>query len=362
MTLEEIDTLLRGMGLDPGPPRKAPAKSDWTVAELYAADLPEPKWVVPGLLPAGLASLAGRPKLGKSYLALQLAAAVAVGGMFLERRVAEGNVLFIALEDPPRRLRERVRALWLPDSAPLQFYTEWPPLNEKQGLYELEQTLAEWQPRLVVIDTLARAYDCVEWNAVREATAAMAPLQQLAHGQGCCILTVDHHRKPGLVANVVDDILGSTGKAAVIDTAWGLYKAGATGRANLRVTGRDIEACELALEFGEGGRLWQLRSQVRPVPRRGEPEEARVVRALRELGNVATTHEIALSSGLTDSNVSRTLRKMMATGRVLRRARQGRRVPYELADSSQPRQERGVVTASPANNTGPIGEHARTNT
>ena len=40
---------------------------------LLTATWPEPVWVVPELLPAGLAFLAGRPKLGKSWLALQIA-------------------------------------------------------------------------------------------------------------------------------------------------------------------------------------------------------------------------------------------------------------------------------------------------
>jgi len=268
---------------------------------------------------------------------------VAQGGSFLERRVQEGPVLFIALEDPPRRLRERVKRLCVARSAPIQFYTTWPPLNGRQGMEELQLTVAESKPRLVVIDTLARAYDSrVEWNSVGEATAAMAPLQRLAHEHDCCVLTVDHHKKPGLVSNVVDDILGSTGKAAVIDTAWGLYKDRSHGTATLRVTGRDLDTCELPLRFSEGGHCWELRAHLTPcppLPARGNApgegerrvsQEERVAEALRELGGAGTTEEIVQRTGMAKSNVSHALAQLLGARRVRRLAREGHRVPYEL--------------------------------
>jgi hypothetical protein len=64
--------------------------NQWTVAELLAADFPEPRWAVPGLVPVGLCILAGRPKVGKSWLALQLACAVATDGHFLGEGVNGG--------------------------------------------------------------------------------------------------------------------------------------------------------------------------------------------------------------------------------------------------------------------------------
>src|SRR5258708_18107521 len=52
----------------------------WTAADLLAEEFAEPKWAVPGLLPEGLTLLAGAPKVGKSWLCLGLALAVAAGG------------------------------------------------------------------------------------------------------------------------------------------------------------------------------------------------------------------------------------------------------------------------------------------
>ena len=84
-------------------------KTIWTLAELYATHFPPPAFVVDNLLPHGLTILAGRPKLGKSWLALQIAGAVGSGGEVLGRPVTRGKVLYLALEDTARRLRDRAK-------------------------------------------------------------------------------------------------------------------------------------------------------------------------------------------------------------------------------------------------------------
>ena len=55
----------------------APILDLLTADEILTAAWPEPVWAIPGLLPVGLTILAGRPKVGKSWLALQIALAVA---------------------------------------------------------------------------------------------------------------------------------------------------------------------------------------------------------------------------------------------------------------------------------------------
>jgi len=309
-----VPTLEASLGLAPRSGRVR-RKTDWTVDELYDADFPEPKWIVPKLLPTGLASLAGRPKMGKSWLALQLAAAVASGGRFLDWAVEQGAVLFIALEDPPRRLRERLKLLRVPRGAPIQFYTDWLPLNaEVGGMEDLQRTIPEWQPRLVVIDTLARAFDSrIEWNSVSEATAALAVLQRLALDHDCCVLTVDHHKKPGGLPDVIDDILGSTGKAAVIDTAWGMYKGRGKKGATLKVRGRDMDDRELAVEFDRISNCWQYMGDAQGRARSEAEQE--VYEALEEVGE-ATAGELARQLGKHRTTVRKTLKRLESRGQV----------------------------------------------
>ncbi len=62
-------------------------KTSWTVAELLAAKFPEPKWAVPHIIPQGVTNCAGRPKIGKSWMGLQIAHAVGTGGQTLGQKV-----------------------------------------------------------------------------------------------------------------------------------------------------------------------------------------------------------------------------------------------------------------------------------
>jgi len=103
---------LTNTGFTPAIPVKAKPPvhlSMMTADELLTKGWPEPVWLVPGLLPVGLTILGGKPKVGKSWLALQLAQAIATGGMFLGIRVVQALVLYLALEDSPRRLSSRMK-------------------------------------------------------------------------------------------------------------------------------------------------------------------------------------------------------------------------------------------------------------
>jgi len=131
-------------------------KGRWTADELLSAQFPPIVWVVPDLLPEGLSFLAGRPKLGKSWLALQIARAVTCGGRFLSCTVAQGPVLYLALEDGKRRLQSRMRQQEWPASRHAVFYTTWAPLDAG-GLEALCTEMDTMPYRLVVIDTLSRA-------------------------------------------------------------------------------------------------------------------------------------------------------------------------------------------------------------
>lgn len=102
--------------------------------ELINRGFPEPTWVVPGLLLAGLAILAGRPKIGKSWLALNIAVAVACSGLALGqiKKVEKSNTIYLALGDGPRRLKNRLASVLQGAAAPetLRFFTEFPRLDE----------------------------------------------------------------------------------------------------------------------------------------------------------------------------------------------------------------------------------------
>ena len=144
--------------------------------DLQAMTFDPIKYVVPGIFVEGLTLLAGKPKIGKSWLLLHAALAVARGGFTLgEIHCPEGDVLYCALEDNERRLQSRITKL-------LQSSQGWP----KRFFYCCElprlgaggaQHIRNWiasvpQPRLVVIDTLAMIRALKKLEAAIKATTS----------------------------------------------------------------------------------------------------------------------------------------------------------------------------------------------
>ena len=96
-------------------------KSRWSVIELLDTEFPEPKWAIPNLIPEGLTLIGGRPKVGKSWFLLQAAIAVGCGGRFFGEQVEQGHVLYVAFEDSPKRLQDRIRKMGMPREALVTF-------------------------------------------------------------------------------------------------------------------------------------------------------------------------------------------------------------------------------------------------
>jgi hypothetical protein len=239
--------------------------SIFSLPELLSWELPPVRWTIPDLLPEGLTLLAGKPKLGKSWLALSVAISIAAGGVALGAQpVTKGDVLYLALEDNARRLQSRaIRLLASMPETPrnLDFALDWPRLSEGGLAYLEEYCEAHPDLRLVVIDTWARVAPppgkrrCSQYEGDYE---ALIPLKQLADTYHLSILEVHHLRKTGS-HDVLDEIIGSTGVTGAVDGAMILKRDRGQTDATLFVTGRDIEReQQLALNFDTSTALWTL--------------------------------------------------------------------------------------------------------
>src|SRR5437588_8318399 len=128
-----------------------------SAADLVAREFREPKWAIPQIVAEGLTLLAGKPKTGKSWAALDFAVAVAGGYNALGNIECEqGDVLLLALEDNDRRLHQRLKAVLQGQPAPaaLHIATQWHRADDG-GLDDLQAWLSDHpKARLVLIDTL----------------------------------------------------------------------------------------------------------------------------------------------------------------------------------------------------------------
>lgn len=306
-------------------------RQGWTVRELLEADFPEPKWAVPGLLPMGLTMLAGRPKLGKSWLSLQMAIAVGTGGKLLGLDVPKGKVLYLALEDSARRLKKRLEQQQAPKETDVKLYDEWP-LLEEGGIASIFQAVDEAGYNLVVIDTISRALGRADQMDQGEMTELLGSLQRLAMNREITLLLVDHHRKAGSGGDgdVIDDVMGATSKVGVADAAMGLYRRRGERTATLKVTGRDIDDREMIITFDRALCCWHYEGEAEQV--KSNTVQAEILGALEQLGGKATKTQVARFLGKQPSNISAEMNELVMKGRVTRGTRNGREIPYLLVE------------------------------
>jgi RecA-family ATPase len=69
------------------------------------------EYVVDGLLAQGLYILAGAPKVGKSWLALDMCLSIAKGEKVLGQETTQGTALYLCLEDSFQRIQNRLYEL-----------------------------------------------------------------------------------------------------------------------------------------------------------------------------------------------------------------------------------------------------------
>lgn len=239
------------------------ARHIWRSPELMAAAFAPTQWAIPGLVPVGLSILAGRPKLGKSWLALGWAVDVANGNAAFLHKMAttQGECLYLALEDGPQRIQERLAMVFgerLPPSD-LHIACEWSRLDEG-GLDELDRwLLSHVRTRLVVVDTFKRVRATEKKNArlYDSDYDAVLPLAALARLRGVAIMVVLHTRK-GESDDPLELISGTLGLTGAADGVLVLRRERGQADASLFATGRDVEEQDLALRWERDEFQWSL--------------------------------------------------------------------------------------------------------
>lgn len=164
-------------------------------------DLPPLRWLVRGVLPAkGLAALYGASGSGKSFLALDLCAAVAAGEEWFDCRVSLAPVAYVALEGEAG-FSQRVKAWQLHhgDDLPagLRFVMQPFDLRSLDDLGELAEAVmaSGGAGGLVVIDTLNRAAPGVDENSSQDMGLLIDAAKALQSRLGGLVLLVHHTGK-----------------------------------------------------------------------------------------------------------------------------------------------------------------------
>ena len=160
-------------------------------------NLPPLAWRVRGVLPAvGLAALYGPSASGKSFLAFDMAAAIAEGQRWFDCRVETAPVVYVALEgEAGFKLRaqawELSRGRALPDG--LRMMLQPFKLTDPQDVADLAAVVPA--DAVVVVDTLNRAAPTADENSSRDMGEILEASKRLQAVTGGLVVLVHHTGK-----------------------------------------------------------------------------------------------------------------------------------------------------------------------
>jgi len=254
------------------------------MVKLRTQDIPPLQFAIRPILPEGLVLFCGRAKSMKSWTMVDIAYAVQNGNKVLGHETVQGDCLYLGLEDSKRRLKDREKKLGLNNLTPPTVDTEAPYLN-----MGLEESLKEWidevnNPKLIVIDTLARVKGRTGFNksgtAYDHDNETLRAIQKLAVSNGVTIVLVSHLNKaPQDYA--FDKITGSTGLQGICDAMW-LVERGEHGAQSTFIgRGRDIADFEYALNWDSETWRYEFVGNLQEVNLRDNRKE--VIDAMKEM-------------------------------------------------------------------------------
>jgi len=296
-----------------------PFADAWTADQLLTAEFPDPNWAVPGIVPEGLSVLAGASKVGKSWLALGWALAVAGGFRALGSIDCDaGPVLYLALEDNPRRLQRRIRQVLdgAPAPAGLQLPTQCRALGAG-GADDITGWLDQHpEARLVMIDVFAKVRGQVAGsNAYADDYRATGLAKAIADQYEVAVVLVHHVRKMGS-DDFLEELSGTNGIAGAADTIHVLKRSRGEADGVLHTTGRDVEETERAMRQDPRTHAWHLLDG--PALDHTVHETSAVILRYVRGHPGAQPSEIADATGLDLGNARKTCARMAQRGHLVR--------------------------------------------
>jgi len=178
---------------------------------------PEPPWLIRSLWGAeAVGFIGGTPKSCKTWLALEMAVAVASGRPCLGRFVVaeRGPVLLYAAEDSATAIRRRVLGITRARKLDIErlavgLITEPSiALDRLEDQTRLLRTVRKTHPKLLVLDPLVRLHHGDE-NSASDTSALLAFLRHLQRETKTAIAVVHHVRKGGSTGQAGQALRGS---------------------------------------------------------------------------------------------------------------------------------------------------------
>lgn len=249
----------------------------YSVPDLTPEEKKPPEFIVDGMIPCGMTFLSGAPKIRKSFMALQIASAVATGSPFLSHNTTQCDVAYLDLEGSKSRVSFRAErmSMKIPRNV---FITNSIKERLADGLVDKLRQLHRARPsiRLIIIDTYSRArgsYKNFGVNAYDADVALLEPVQRMALEENIAVVFIHHDKKgAGFASDSFERLSGTMGISGSSDCVINLVADGKRfdGKATMEYTPRDAKGGEIKLVFDERFGEWQEIVESKP-DLRGNP-------------------------------------------------------------------------------------------
>lgn len=296
------------------------------IQHILTEDYPPLQWVIPDLMPEGLTMLFSAPKVGKSIVALYISLRMA-----LKKGTVGGHVIYLSLDDrSERRMQTRLRDLL--QGTEMNESIDFVFQSEKIGKGLVEQLAMDLEARpdtkLIVIDVYAKVKPEGGNDIFKSDYDALEPLRTFAEQHHIAILLIHHSRKRKDADDWLNEINGSTGLSAAVDTIWKLDRKRGGYDMRLFTTGRDAEDAVLNLDINDLGAAWVADAEVEENEDKGSVEP-KLMNALLSFSpeRPARNDLLATVTGLKLSTVKVTMRRLLRQGKVVQPSRGGYHLP-----------------------------------
>ncbi len=292
-----------------------------------AARPEENRWLVTGLwAEQAVGIIGGEPKCCKSFLALELAVAVASGAPCLRRFSVPqpGRVLLYAAEDALHVVRRRLEGICAAAGrclTELDVQVITAPtlrLDVPADRAALERTVAELAPRLLILDPFVRLHR-IDENASGEVAPLLATLRELQRRYALAVLLVHHARKGATGMRAGQALRGSSEFHA-----WGdsnLYLRRAADIISLTIEHRAAPSPpSLMLELKAHGQALALEIAQPPHPASPVPScvDERISAALQDAARPLTITELRTLCRVRNATLYERLAALTNAGQLLR--------------------------------------------
>lgn len=184
--------------------------------------LPPLDFLIDGRLTRKTLTLLGsKPGIGKSWLAQSAAIGVATGTDWLGHPCATGRVLYLDAENGDTIALRRLKQLGTTENAlegRLKYVTESMVFPNGPDSYRLRLTLEDFQPDLVIVDTLASIAPTAE-AGTEEASTFLATVWHTVRDYGAAMILLCHLRKVMQGAGKDDPLASFRGAGHLVGAA-----------------------------------------------------------------------------------------------------------------------------------------------